>query len=88
MGTLIDRFNRSLSLADLSGSLAIGVFIGYERQRLADSGELIPEKIIASIMIASQCFSSNFFPFSSNAERAPQLKASVGQNLSRRKIIR
>lgn len=60
MGTLIDRFNRSLSLADLTGSLALGVFIGYERQRLADSGELIPEKIIASIMIASSAYIAAF----------------------------
>jgi hypothetical protein len=56
MGTLISRFNRRLNIADLAGGIAVAVFIGYERQRLADSGELITEKVIVSILIAGGAY--------------------------------
>lgn len=41
---------------DLSGMLFSGLVIGYERQRIADSGELIPDKIFISMLIATGTF--------------------------------
>ena len=56
MRTLIARFNRNSNVADFIGVVAVGIFIGYERQRLADSGELIPQKIITSIAISCAAY--------------------------------
>ena len=38
---------------DLLGAVSAGLFIGYERQRLADSGEYLPNKVLVSILIAA-----------------------------------
>jgi hypothetical protein len=41
-----------ISFFDLLGAVTAGLFIGYERQRLADSGEYLPDKILISVLIA------------------------------------
>ena len=56
MRTLTARFNRNSNVADFIGVVAVGIFVGYERQRLADSGDLILQKIITSIAISCAAY--------------------------------
>ena len=41
---------------DLLGAVTAGLFIGYERQRLADSGEYLPNKILISVLIGGSSY--------------------------------
>jgi hypothetical protein len=41
------------SFSNLIGAITTGLFIGYERQIIADSGQVFPNKILTSILIAT-----------------------------------
>ena len=75
METFISRLNRNLNSADLLGVLIVAVLIGFERQRLADSGQIIREKIITSITITTIAYLLAFLVTRSSrfkAVRIPQ----------------
>ena len=51
-----NRKQNLISFFDFLGAVAAGLFIGYERQMSADSGEYFPDKVLASMLIAESSY--------------------------------
>lgn len=47
---------KTFPVLDLVSALLVGLYIGYERQRGADSGGIYPQKIIISMAIADSAY--------------------------------
>src|SRR5262245_52538854 len=65
----MEKAELNFQYLDLSAMLLSGLAIGFERQRIADSGAFMPEKILISMIITSASFLLPVLLFSRSRNR-------------------